>query len=96
MTARAVLACLLVSGVCAFGGPPYPVTAAWFRDRFTYGDWNKTLAEFQTQGGDTVFLRAPPIIERTRDDLLVRTVSYIVNIMATMIDPKVQTFQAFV
>ncbi|KAK7494594.1 hypothetical protein BaRGS_00014247 [Batillaria attramentaria] len=50
-------------------GPKYPVTASWFRDRFTYQEWNKTLGEFQLQDGDTVFLRAPPVIRRTRDDL---------------------------
>lgn len=52
-------------------GPKYPVTASWFRDRFTYQEWNRTLAEFQEQGGDTVFLRAPPIVRRTREDLMV-------------------------
>lgn len=51
-------------------GPPYPITASWFRDRFTSQEWNRTLAEFQQQGGDTVFLRAPSIARRTRDDLM--------------------------
>lgn len=50
-------------------GPPYPVTAAWFRDRFSSKDWGDTLDTFKSQGGDTVFLRAPPIIRRTRQDL---------------------------
>lgn len=62
---------LLVPGHASPFGPKYPVTASWFRDRFTYQEWNRTLAEFQQQGGDTVFLRGPPIVKRTREDLMV-------------------------
>ncbi|KAL8611492.1 hypothetical protein ACOMHN_014547 [Nucella lapillus] len=64
-----VLIGLLALAVGSYG-PKYPITAAWFRDRFTYQDWNRTLGEFQAQGGDTMFLRAPPIVRRTREDLM--------------------------
>ncbi|KAK7503103.1 hypothetical protein BaRGS_00005729, partial [Batillaria attramentaria] len=68
MISLALLLISLLPGVATQFGPKYPVTAAWFRDRFTYQEWNKTLGEFQQQSGDTVFLRAPPIVKRTRDD----------------------------
>nr|KAI8727386.1 CAunnamed protein product [Biomphalaria glabrata] len=51
-------------------GPPYPVTAAWFRDRFSSDEWSSSLETFKKQGGDTIFLRAPPIIQRTRQDMM--------------------------
>ncbi|XP_067674394.1 uncharacterized protein [Haliotis asinina] len=57
-----VLACL---GVCS----AYPITASWFRDRYTIYDWNQTLLQFKAIGGDTVLQRAPPIIRRSRNDL---------------------------
>ena len=50
-------------------GPKYPITASWFKDRFTLEEWNKTLSTFHSWGGDTVFLRAPPVIKRSVDDL---------------------------
>ncbi|XP_012936102.1 uncharacterized protein LOC106011351 [Aplysia californica] len=50
-------------------GPPYPVTASWFRDRFTRQEWDDTLKGFKKQGGDTVFLRAPPVVKRTSEEL---------------------------
>ena len=37
----------------------YPITASWFRDRFTQDEWLATLGDFQSIGGDTVVLRAP-------------------------------------
>ncbi|XP_076466898.1 uncharacterized protein LOC143298095 isoform X2 [Babylonia areolata] len=66
----AALLTLAVGGQGSPFGPKYPVTAAWFRDRFSQQDWNRTLAEFQQLGGDTVLLRAPPIIPRSRQDLM--------------------------
>ena len=42
-------------------GPPFPITASWFLDRYTSEEWNQTLAEFQSIGGDTVMLKAPPM-----------------------------------
>ena len=50
-------------------GPPYPITAAWFQDRFSKAEWNKTVTEFKTIGGDTVLLRAPAIRLRTEQEL---------------------------
>ena len=51
-------------------GPPYPITAAWFQDKYTKTEWNKSLSEFAAIGGDTVMLRAPPIMLATEDQLL--------------------------
>ena len=51
-------------------GPKYPLTSAWFRDRFSETEWNKTLTEFQDAGGDTFILRAPSIVIQSRDDFL--------------------------
>jgi len=42
-------------------GPPYPITASFFRDRYSLQEWNTTLTQFKKQGGDTVFLRAPSV-----------------------------------
>ena len=84
MTVAGVLLGVLalpVPGTAFPFGPKYPVTAAWFRDRFTYREWNETLAEFQEQGGDTVFLRAPPIIRRTREDLMVSILPFVLWIL---------------
>ncbi|KAK3577440.1 hypothetical protein CHS0354_032291 [Potamilus streckersoni] len=50
-------------------GPVYPITASWFKDRFSNVEWNSTLTLFQKQGGDTVILRAPHIRLRTKQDL---------------------------
>ena len=50
-------------------GPPYPITASWFQDRFSKTEWNKTLTDFQAIGGDAVLLRAPAIRLRTEQDL---------------------------
>jgi uncharacterized protein YqkB len=43
-------------------GPVYPITAAFFKDRFSIDEWNDTLNKFKTQGGDTVILRAPALL----------------------------------
>ena len=51
-------------------GPPYPITAAWFQDKYTKSEWNKSLSEFADIGGDTVMLRAPPVMLTTEDQLL--------------------------
>ena len=51
-------------------GPPYPITAAWFQDKYTKTEWNKSLSEFAAIGGDTVMLRAPPLLLATEDQLL--------------------------
>ena len=50
-------------------GPPYPITAAFFQDRFSKTEWNKTLTDFKEIGGDTVLLRAPAIKLTTEDEL---------------------------
>ena len=72
-------------------GPPYPVTASWFRDRYTRQEWDETLTKFKEQGlkqiiamsnnegrpihlisllgGDSVFLRAPPMLRRSEMDI---------------------------
>ena len=50
-------------------GPPYPVTAAWFQDKFTKNEWNKSLSDFMQIGGDTVLLRAPPIMLTTEEQI---------------------------
>lgn len=50
-------------------GPPYPITAAWFQDKFSKIEWNQTLAKFKDIGGDTVLLRAPAIRLRSEEDL---------------------------
>ena len=54
---------------CTFG-PPYPVTGAWFKDRFSASEWNNTLREFSTLGGDTILLRAPAIKLVQYEDLI--------------------------
>ena len=51
-------------------GPPYPITAAWFQDKYTKTEWNNSLSEFAAIGGDTVMLRAPPVMLTTEDQLL--------------------------
>ncbi|XP_071113546.1 uncharacterized protein [Haliotis cracherodii] len=58
--------CLLA---CVELASAYPITASWFRDRYTIRDWNTTLSQFKAIGGDTVWQRAPTIIRRSRDDL---------------------------
>ena len=50
-------------------GPVYPITAAFFKDRFSIDEWNDTLNKFKTQGGDTVILRAPALLIRTKENL---------------------------
>ncbi|KAL3881306.1 hypothetical protein ACJMK2_027759 [Sinanodonta woodiana] len=50
-------------------GPVYPITASWFKDRFSNVEWNNTLTLFQKQGGDTILLRAPHIQLRSKQDL---------------------------
>ncbi|XP_041350900.1 uncharacterized protein LOC121369889 [Gigantopelta aegis] len=64
-----LFASLITALVSSDPGPKYPITASWFKDRFTLEEWNKTLTTFQTWGGDTVFLRAPPMIKRSIQDL---------------------------
>ena len=49
--------------------PLYPITASWFQDRFTAAEWNHSLSEFAAIGGDTVLLRAPALISRTKEDI---------------------------
>ncbi|KAJ8315524.1 hypothetical protein KUTeg_007674 [Tegillarca granosa] len=51
-------------------GPKYPITGAWFKDRFTQEEWNKTLTEFAKQDGDTILLGAPPIMLFNKSELL--------------------------
>lgn len=51
-------------------GPKYPITGAWFKDRFTKEEWNKTLIEFAKQDGDTIMLGAPPIMLFNKSELL--------------------------
>ena len=64
-----VVDCFRESTGSAPFGPPYPITAAWFQDRFSKTEWNKTLTEFKTIGGDTVLLRAPAMKLRMEQDL---------------------------
>lgn len=64
-----VKSCTFTEAVAPDARPVYPVTASWFRDRFSLKEWDEALGAFQNQGGDTVFLRAPPIIRRTTQDL---------------------------
>lgn len=63
-----LLVCI-VSIVNSFG-PLYPVTGAWFKDRYSVQEWNNTLHRFSTQGSDTVLRRAPALQIRTRDEIL--------------------------
>ncbi|ESO89240.1 hypothetical protein LOTGIDRAFT_154331 [Lottia gigantea] len=49
--------------------PKYPITASWFKDRFSSQEWVASLQEFQLQGGDTVWLRAQPVVIRSKEDL---------------------------
>ncbi|XP_052809288.1 uncharacterized protein LOC128237744 [Mya arenaria] len=58
------------SGLAGPFGPPYPVTGAWFKDRYSYEEWNQTLHQFSLQGGDSVILRAPPVQLTTRQELV--------------------------
>jgi hypothetical protein len=51
------------------GKPVYPITASLFLDRTEVEEWNETLDQFRTQGGDTVLLEAPPLVRRTKEDL---------------------------
>lgn len=55
--------------VSAVFGPPYPVTGAWFKERYSQSEWNSTLRKFSAQGGDTVMLRAPAVVMTTEDEL---------------------------
>ena len=72
-----IISCLAETSRVVKGGslsqdiPLYPITASWFRDRFTAAEWNRTLSEFAAQGGDTVWLRAPPLVVRTKEDIQV-------------------------
>ncbi len=50
--------------------PMYPITASWFRKRYTKVEWDATLDKFQSLGGDTVWLRAVPMVIRTKEDIL--------------------------
>ena len=50
--------------------PQYPLTAAWFRDRYSFDKWNQTLDEFRAIGGDTAILRAPSIVLQSREDFI--------------------------
>ena len=48
----------------------YPISASCFMDRFTPKEWEDTLDEFKAIGGTTVWLRAPPMILRSKQDIL--------------------------
>lgn len=47
----------------------YPITASLFLDRTDVSEWNETLDRFQKQGGDTVWLQAPSLVRRSKEDL---------------------------
>ena len=62
---------ILVSRCQEQNTPLYPITASWFRDRFTTAGWNETLSQFAELGGDTVLLKAPPLVVRSKEDIQV-------------------------
>lgn len=47
----------------------YPITASWFRDRYSREEWAEALDVYQKFGADTIWQRAPPIIKRTEAEL---------------------------
>jgi len=68
-TAILILCILPILCSAQFKSPIYPVTASWFRDHFSVKEWNETLTNFTKIGGDTVLLRAPPIVAVTKRTL---------------------------
>ncbi|XP_064618051.1 uncharacterized protein LOC135482131 [Liolophura sinensis] len=47
----------------------YPITASWFRDRYSREEWAQALDSYQKFGADSIWQRAPPIIKRTEGEL---------------------------
>ena len=50
--------------------PSLPLSAAWFKDRMSVEEWNTTLRQFQSLGGEVGVLRAPPVMLRTKAEVL--------------------------
>ena len=65
-----ILINILVVVNCYDDIPLYPITASWFRDRYSASEWDDALEMFSQVGGDTVWLRAPPIKIRSQTDIL--------------------------
>ncbi|XP_062601757.1 uncharacterized protein LOC134263430 [Saccostrea cucullata] len=63
------LECLFNIRASSIGQPVYPITASLFLDRTEVSEWNETLDQFQKQDGDTVWLEAPPLVRRSKEDL---------------------------
>ncbi|XP_061177177.1 uncharacterized protein LOC133185900 [Saccostrea echinata] len=63
------LGCFRSIRASSIGKPVYPITASLFLDRTEVSEWNNTLDQFQKQDGDTVWLEAPPLVRRSKEDL---------------------------